>query len=90
MNPLHRLFPIFSGTAYFLSSIVEHWQVIAISILIMSPVGPHLRWEYQYRDTFGARYYFNCTYLGSRGIVRVKLLESCPLIIIHDARNKVR
>jgi hypothetical protein len=59
-------------------NVLRHWPIIAFALVVMSPVGPHIRVDYQYeRD--GAGYLMQCRYFGSRGFREVVSSE-CPLI----------
>jgi len=71
-----------------IGGIFQHWPLIAVIAFFISPMGPHLRWEYSYRDTYGHRSYGYCTYLGSRGFITPSYVEGCPVIAWLDARPK--
>lgn len=70
-----------------LSAIIEHWKLALVIAFFASPIGPHLRWEYTYRDTYGHRSYLGCTYLGSRGFITPNIAPDCPVIAFLDARD---
>ncbi len=71
-----------------LSGLFRYWLLFLVVAFFLSPVGPHLRWEYQYRDLLGRRHYVSCTYLGSRGFVFANGTGNCPFIIILDSRQR--
>ena len=71
------------------SDLLQCWPLILIAAFFLSPVGPHLRWEYAFREVYGDRVYLGCTYLGSRGFVTPAYgtLDGCPVIAWLDARE---
>ena len=70
---------VLEGTFRLLSLLCRGWVVLAAAIILASPVGPHLRID----DVYGR----HCTYLGSRGIVQVRSVPGCPMLIWHDRRE---
>jgi len=71
--------------------VLRHWLLFVIAALIISPIGPHLRWQYTYYDLGGGRKsMIDCVYVGSRGMVRKTFGEDCPFIAIIDARKSAR
>jgi hypothetical protein len=85
-NPHRRLY-LFSLLSWAVSRLLQKWLVVLIAIFFLSPVGPHLRWEYQYRGANEYRTYSNCTYLGSRGFFKPGYIGNCPLIAWLDSRG---
>lgn len=73
-----------------LSEIVRQWKILALVLFFLSPIGPHLRWEYTYREVGSHRVYLSCTYLGSRGFITPDYVENCPFIAWLDARPWAR
>jgi len=59
------------------STLIEHWWVLLLIAFFISPIGPHLRWSYEYRQ---------CTYLGSRGFISPNISSDCPLLVVIDSR----
>lgn len=70
-----------------LGVVIGHWKLALVILVFASPVGPHLRWEYAYRETHGHRSYLRCTYLGSRGFITPDVAPDCPVIAFLDARE---
>lgn len=70
-----------------LSLLLGHWKLVLVAAFFLSPIGPHLRWSYVYRDGGGPRADVRCTYLGSRGFVTPSLAPDCPVIAILDSRQ---
>ena len=70
-----------------LGGLIQNWPLMAIMAFFVSPVGPHLRWQYSYYDGFGSRSYIECSYWGSRGLVEARTPRGCPVVIWHDARR---
>ena len=71
-----------------LTKLLSAWPIMLIAAFVISPVGPHLRWSYTYRDV-GADYriYITCEYLGSRGKVHYIRGDHCPFITVIDRRD---
>ena len=86
------MFSILGGLVRGLSAFFSRWPLLALAVLALSPVGPHVRWEYSYVDLGnGARHYTSCTYFGSRGLITPPhLTPECPGIVILDARKWAR
>ena len=75
---------VFRGMA----GVFSAWPLLLIVFVIVSPIGPHVLWEYSYRDfRDGYRVYYSCTYFGSRGPVDYMHGDDCPLIAIIDRRH---
>ena len=72
----------------FVSLLVDHWFVVLVVAFFLSPVGPHIRWEYQYREGYARKpIYISCTYVGSRGFVTPQFSDDCPLFVWLDAEE---
>ncbi len=72
--------------ARLIGGMLGYWKLALIALFFLSPVGPHLRWEYTYRgdrDPFCQRSYTSCTYLGSRGFITPAITVDCPFIILN-------
>lgn len=78
---------LFSLIARSLGLILSYWKAVLFLAFILSPIGPHLRWSYEYREIYGQRVYLRCHYLGSRGLITPDLAPDCPLFAILDARE---
>jgi hypothetical protein len=64
------------------------WPLLALTAFILSPIGPHLLWTYEYRNIYGNRIITNCQYLGSHGVIAPAMKDdSCPVIAWLDARE---
>ena len=69
------------------SGLVDLWAIALIVALVASPIGPHLRWSYQYHQYGnGARSFVGCNYVGSREMITPNLAPRCPLIVFLDSR----
>lgn len=89
-NPERKLkFLKRSRRAFVISDLVRLWWVLAVIAAIASPIGPHILWDYQYRQYSpnSSRSYFNCRYFGSRGFVSPDAPAGCPLFIFIDSRD---
>lgn len=67
--------------------LIRQWPLILIVLAIVSPISPHIRWQYNYHRNDS--YKFNCHYMGTRGLVRYARTGDCPLIIWIDYRDKL-
>ena len=81
---LHAL----SLLAWTMGRALRAWPLILVAAFFLSPVGPHLLWEYHYRDS--REYRFDCSYIGSRGLIHPGYVEGCPYIAWLDARGRGR
>lgn len=69
------------------SGLVDLWALALIAALIASPIGPHLRWSYQYHQHgSGPRSFVSCNYIGSRGMITPNVAPRCPLFVFLDSR----
>ena len=80
-------FSITAIVARMIGASIDRWPLVLIILFFVSPVGPHMRWEYTYRDTYGHRSYISCSYLGSRGLLPHRFTENCPFFAWIDARG---
>lgn len=67
-----------------------YWFLILLGVFFASPIGPHLRIEYSFRQAGDYRSYISCSYLGSRGLITPGYIEGCPVFAWIDARPWVR
>lgn len=66
---------------------LRQWPLMLVIAFFLSSAGPHIRWEYTYRDVYGHRAYLSCTYVGSRGFITPDYIEGCPVLVWLDARE---
>lgn len=85
--PRFSVLSLLAGIARMTGHLLAYWKLLLIAVFFVSPVGPHLRWEYTYRDAYGHRSYVSCTYLGSSGFITPGYLDDCPVIAWLDARG---
>ena len=70
-----------------LASVVRLWPLALIGLFVLSPVGPHMRWQYTYHEYGLHRVYTACEYLGSSGFVEYMDREgNCPFFTVIDRR----
>lgn len=69
-----------------LAALLSLWPLLLVAAVLLSPVGPHLRWSYVYQERGSQRHYLDCLYVGSRGWVRYREGHACPLVTIIDRR----
>lgn len=85
---LFRRFALTSLVLRGINNLLGLWPLALMAALILSPVGPHLRIQYDYRDLGGGRKaMISCQYFGSRGMVRAPFGHECGVIAIIDARK---
>lgn len=71
-----------------LEALIRRLPLIALVAIALSPVEPHIRWEYRYVDGYSPKIYTSCTYLGSRGrVVPHNPTPDCPFLVILDSRD---
>lgn len=70
-----------------LSGITDRLPFLVAIVLFASPVGPHLRWTYQYQEAFGQSFYTGCSYVGSRGLIASASVDGCPFLAWLDTRE---
>ncbi len=87
MRTRRLILGILSKLFHALSAVLGRWKLLLLVTVILSPIGPHLRWSYSYRGTHEHRTYLRCTYLGSQGFVTLPMGADCPFITILDARK---
>jgi type IV secretion system protein VirD4 len=58
-----------------------------LAVVIVSPVTPHLRWNYTYRNVGQHRVYVACDYIGACGVVPYRRGNACPLLVLVDLRE---
>jgi hypothetical protein len=63
------------------------WPLMLLVAFIVSPVTPHMRWEYTYRAAGTYRVYSHCTYLGKSGFVEYRRGETCPFITLINSNH---
>ena len=66
---------------------LQFWPHMLVAAFLISPIGPHLRFEYTYWGDIGSPSFIECTYLGARGFVTTNLLSDCPVFAWLDARD---
>lgn len=82
-----------AGLARLLAGLLHRWPLVLIALFFISPVGPHLRLSYSYYEgSAHPSQLFDCTYLGSRGVIAPARgdLDGCPIIAWIDAREAAR
>lgn len=88
----HRRLRPYQISAKLLRALVHlmgHWRLFLLAALILSPIGPHLRFQYSYYARGTSKYMVDCDYLGPRGFVKYVDRGDCPLIAIIDRRKAI-
>ncbi|GAB5470741.1 MAG: hypothetical protein Kilf2KO_37710 [Rhodospirillales bacterium] len=71
-----------------LAYLLRHWVVIVIAVLLISPIGPHLRIQYSYVPLpGGGKSMTDCLYIGTSGWVTKTFGDDCPFIALIDTRD---
>ena len=81
-----------SGLFHFVSALLRRWQLVLIVGVAISPIGPHIRWQYTYTGSYSHKTYMSCDYMGSRGLIIgvPHAPPNCPFILILDTREYAR
>ncbi|MCU7805675.1 MAG: hypothetical protein KZQ96_21015 [Candidatus Thiodiazotropha sp. (ex Lucinoma borealis)] len=69
-----------------LAGLLSVWPILALAAFFVSPIGPHMRWQYTYEQRGTHRQMIACEYLGSRGFVYYQRYGNCPFFTIIDRR----
>ena len=70
-----------------LVSLLSLWPLLLFGAFFLSPLSPHMRWQYTYEQRGDERHYIACEYLGARGFVRhVGHYGQCPFFTMIDRR----
>ena len=80
-------FSVGAIAARMIGNMLDRWPLVLIVLFFISPVGPHLRWEYTYRGPYDHGNFVSCTYLGSRGFVTPLYMDNCPILAWLDSRG---
>lgn len=83
----HEALTLGAAVSRLIGLLLDHWKLALVIVFFVSPIGPHLRVEYTYRDAYGQRVYLGCTYLGSRGFITPDTVPECPFFAFLDARE---
>lgn len=83
LRPLH----LAAMTVRALIQLLQVWPLVLMAAVLISPVGPNLRYKYAYQQRGDERYMISCTYLGSRGFVQYSNYGECPLFVVLDNRT---
>ncbi|MCU7829139.1 MAG: hypothetical protein KZQ85_08750 [Candidatus Thiodiazotropha sp. (ex Myrtea sp. 'scaly one' KF741663)] len=70
-----------------IAGLLERWPLFLLAVVIVSPIGPHVRWQYTYEQRGSDRFMLNCEYFGSRGFVKHVKVGRCPVFVIIDTRK---
>lgn len=79
---------VFASFIRGLAGILSRWPLLLLAAFLISPIGPHLRWQYSYEQRGSYRYMLDCEYIGSRGFVKYRASAECPVISIIDHRKR--
>ncbi len=72
-----------------LASLLEQWPMLLLAAFLISPIGPHLRLEYEYQQFGNYKRMNRCTYIGNRGLVDyIPVTHECPLIQIMESSQE--
>lgn len=61
---------------------IRLWPLALVLAIFISPISPHLRWEYTYKDFGSRRVYYHCTYLGVHGLRFYMQGDECPVVAL--------
>ena len=78
---------VVAGIIRGIAGILIRWPLLLFAVFILSPIGPHLRFQYTYEQRGTYRHMIHCEYLGSRGFVDFSANGECPVFTIIDRRE---
>ena len=75
--------------AFRAGNVLRLWWIAPVLAFLASPVGPHILvwYEYSQYSSGGSKSYYNCQYLGSRGVIKPDVATGCPLLVFIDSRD---
>lgn len=79
---------ILAGLFRGLAKLIMRWPLILLVVVVVSPIGPHLRIEYRYHGDQYSKQIIDCMLLGTRGYIYRIGHEHCSLVSIVDTRNE--
>lgn len=79
---------VFASFIRGLAGILSRWPLLLLAVFLLSPIGPHLRWQYTYEQRGSYRYMLDCKYIGSRGFVEYRAGGECPVFAIIDRKKR--
>ncbi|WP_456417146.1 hypothetical protein [Thiolapillus sp.] len=79
---------VFASFIRSIAGVLSCWPLLLLAAFLISPIGPHLRWQYTYEQRGSYRYMLDCKYIGSRGFVRYREGGECPVFVIIDRRKQ--
>jgi len=83
-----RLGRVFASFLRGIAGIISRWPLLLIVAFFISPIGPHMRFEYTYQQYGSQKYMTSCKYIGARGFVWYREGATCPFFTIID-RTKI-
>lgn len=80
---------VLAGAVRLLAMLIKAWPLALLTFVLLSPVTPHMLWEYTYTELGQHRVYQRCRYLGIRGWVNHRPGADCPFIALinHQAMD---
>lgn len=86
---MKMLYSILSGSFKLFAGLLKAWPITLIAIHFLSPIGVHMRWEYEYVGHYSNKTFLRCDYIGSRGVLEAvpHLPPDCPFFTILDSRE---
>lgn len=79
---------VFAALIRSIAGIISRWPLLLLAAFLISPIGPHLRWQYTYQEYGQHRVYVACEYLGAHGFVHyMDRGLDCPIIAVIDRRR---
>lgn len=76
LHPLRWLAMVLRLFAHLLKA----WPLLLILLMLLSPITPHLLWEYDYRQVGTHKYKTQCRYIGVHGLKSQPAYGDCAFI----------
>lgn len=64
------------------------WPLLLIAVCVISPISPHVLYQYSYIQQGSHKLKLSCRYIGARGFVFYKKQGKCPVITLIDRRER--
>ena len=82
-----RPFRVLAWSLRGIAKVIALWPLWLFAALLLSPVGPHLRWQYSGKIPGTDGPVSSCLYLGVRGFVPQARRGACPFFVLIDRRK---
>lgn len=81
MNGLRIFLSRLAWLSYLLGLACRHGPILLVLAFLLSPIGPHMRWDLGYGPNG------SCIYVGARGFFVPTSIGTCPFLAWLDSRE---